>query len=150
MVKFLERLTGKKMDWDRMGEVMDNSRQSLELWRQIFELRKPVPCPANNRLLVYLLSLDNYAGSPEYLNYLQCLRADLQAKMNKGIAGVPEEKHRLMSFMMAPQHSFKLLDWIAGSHRAVIVSEPFIPVCPEDVKFDRAKPPERSARKSVH
>ncbi len=150
MVKFLERLTGKRMDWDRLAEIMEISRRSLELWRQIFELRKTVPCPASNRLFWYLFGLHSCAGSQEYLDYLQWFRDDLKAKADQGLGSVSNENYRLISFMNPPTYLYKLLDWMAKEFRAVIVSEPWIAICPEDVKFDHTKPLESLVTKYLN
>src|SRR4030042_2973404 len=39
LIHFLENLTGRRMDWDRLSEIMEYTRQSVELFREIGDLR---------------------------------------------------------------------------------------------------------------
>jgi len=45
LVDFLERQLGRKMDWDRLSEVVDLSERTIKLWYDTYQLRKAVPAP---------------------------------------------------------------------------------------------------------
>ena len=46
LIQFMEDQTGRKMDYDRLGQIVKNSQRVTELCREIAELRKAVPAPA--------------------------------------------------------------------------------------------------------
>jgi benzoyl-CoA reductase/2-hydroxyglutaryl-CoA dehydratase subunit BcrC/BadD/HgdB len=54
LIRFLEKITNRKMDWDRFSEVMDYSRRLQDLHREIGELRKAVPCPWRNLWFIHM------------------------------------------------------------------------------------------------
>ena len=48
-VTFLERLLGKKMDWDKLDEIINDFIEINRVWYEISELRKARPCPMHSR-----------------------------------------------------------------------------------------------------
>ncbi|HUT83419.1 MAG TPA: 2-hydroxyacyl-CoA dehydratase family protein, partial [Thermodesulfobacteriota bacterium] len=45
LVRFLENQTGKKMDWDRLSELVDLAERTWNLIWETYELRRAVPTP---------------------------------------------------------------------------------------------------------
>lgn len=45
LVEFLERQTGRKMDWDRLSELVDLADRTWNLIWEAYELRRAVPTP---------------------------------------------------------------------------------------------------------
>jgi len=150
MVRFLEELTGRRMDWDRLAETLDHTRQMIELHKEIAELRKAVPAPMRNRRFMQLFALDQYfAGTPEGVEFFRTVRDEVKENVEKGKGFIPEERYRILTLFVPPMYLWKLLDWMEREHGAVSVFEPYCSHWGEG-EIDPAKPIESLARKSFY
>jgi len=126
LVGFLERQAGRKMDWDRLGEIVSRANQQIELCREINELRKNRPSPfPPARFLELLTTFYLLPGQPEALEYLQVLRDDLVERVRQGRGAVAQERFRTMSLFVPPMHAIGFLANVAEELGAVSVVEPF-------------------------
>jgi len=75
MIHFLEEQSGRKMDWDRLADIVARMDRQIELFREINELRKAIPTPFNPQGFLQLLTIDYlFPGRPEATEYLEtCL-----------------------------------------------------------------------------
>ena len=96
-VRFCEKYTGKKMDWDRLAEVVDLTDRTWNLFIDTYELRKAVPTPmdtgdAMNTMVPFAFNL----GTQEAYDFYLALNAELRQKIadKKGVAA--EEKYRIV------------------------------------------------------
>lgn len=148
MVRFLEEQSGKKMDRDRLSEIVSRMDYQIELFRQITELRKNVPTPFSPQGFLELLSIDYlFPGQPEAITYLETLRDELTEMVKQGKGAVPEERFRLMSLFIPPMYLMGYLEKLSKEYGAVSVTEPFFTFWGEG-RLDPAKPLESIARKS--
>lgn len=97
MVAFLEEHTGKRLDQDRLKEVVEESNRAMELRLAVNELKRAVPCPLPYTLSwlafqVYFAS----AGSPEATDFLRQLLHYTEERVKAGTGAVPEEKVRVV------------------------------------------------------
>lgn len=120
LVAFLEKLTGRKFDYNRLCEVMAISRRQVELIREINQLRTAIPCPLSTRVsnqvhwMIWMC-----AGKEEGVRYFEALRDELKAMVaaKKGIA--PQERFRLLVLFTFPQNQMKFADWAEREMGAV-------------------------------
>jgi len=96
LVAALERLTGKRYDYDRLAEVMACSQEASLLYRRFLDMAAYKPSPIsifdaliNMAIIVYL------RGTPQAVNYYQTLCAEVQSKADQGIGAVENEQFRL-------------------------------------------------------
>ena len=125
MVAFLEDLTGRKLDWDRLEQAVAYGREMMELQREVEELRKSTPAPLRSRsgMFSHLVSF-YFMGTPEAVTFFRQLRDEAKARVAKGEGFIKEEKYRLLMFFEPPVYGWKLLDWMERAHGAQIVFEP--------------------------
>lgn len=119
MVAFLEKLSGRPMDWERLRQVLRFTERMVELYRQVEELYRAVPCPASNRLAIQMQMINRfYEGTPEGVAFYELVLAELKDRVAKG----PHrpERFRLMSLFFPPAHSLKLWDWLQGQGVSVV------------------------------
>jgi benzoyl-CoA reductase/2-hydroxyglutaryl-CoA dehydratase subunit BcrC/BadD/HgdB len=148
MVTFLEQRSGRKMDWNRLSEIVARMNRQIELMREVNELRKAVPTPFSPLGFLQLLTADYlFPGQPEAIEYLEAVRDELAAMVKAGKGAVPKERFRLMSFFLPPMYMMGFLDRIAAEYGAVSVTEPFFTYWGEGC-LDPAKPLESVAKKS--
>ncbi len=148
MIDFLERLSGKKMDLDRLSEIVARMDRQIELYREISELRKAIPTPFHAQGFLELLSVDYlFPGQPEAIDYLETLRSELEEAVKKGKGAVENERFRLMSFFIPPMYLMGFMEKILNEFGAASVTEPFFTFWGEG-KLDPEKPLESVAEKS--
>ena len=148
MIHFLEEQSGRKMDWDRLADIVALMDRQIELLREINELRKAIPTPFNPQGFLQLLTIDYlFPGRPEATEYLETLRDELADRVKAGQGAVSPERFRLMSLFIPPMHLIGFLEKISQEYGAVSVTEPFFTYWGEGT-LDPAKPLESVAKKS--
>jgi benzoyl-CoA reductase/2-hydroxyglutaryl-CoA dehydratase subunit BcrC/BadD/HgdB len=97
LVSFVEEQTGKKMDYDRLSELVDLSDRTWNLIHETYELRRAIPCPmgtgdAMNTMVPMCFMMASEEAYDFYLN----LNKELKEKIAKGEGEVEQEKYRLI------------------------------------------------------
>ncbi len=97
LVKFLEKHTGRKMDWDRLSELVDLGERTWNLIWETYELRRAVPTPmgtgdAMNTMVPMVFML----GTQEGYDFFLDLNKELKEKIARKEGVVEDEKYRLL------------------------------------------------------
>jgi benzoyl-CoA reductase/2-hydroxyglutaryl-CoA dehydratase subunit BcrC/BadD/HgdB len=122
MIAFLEDQTGKKLDYDRLKEVLALSKQSYDYWERICDLRKSVPCPIGSKDSIKDFGvLATSVGTPQGLKYFQERYQEIKARVDQKIGCVPEEKYRVAWLYVLPLFDLSIADWMEEEFGAVIV-----------------------------
>jgi benzoyl-CoA reductase/2-hydroxyglutaryl-CoA dehydratase subunit BcrC/BadD/HgdB len=125
LIVFLEKTSGRKMDWARLSQSVAAMDQQIKLQTEIAELRQARPSPFPSRRFLELLTIDYmFAGQPEATEYLTALKNELAEKVQKGIGVVKPEKYRLMTLFIPPIHLLPFLEDLFRENGAVSVVEP--------------------------
>jgi len=112
LASFLERVAGRKLDRDRLREVLFISKKQHDLIREINRLRMAIPCPLSNRVsnqahwAVWL-----GAGREEGVEYFETLRDELKEMVEAGKGAAERERFRLLSLFTLPQNQHRFFDW---------------------------------------
>jgi len=114
-VAFVERMLGKKMDWDKLDETVNLMIEINRVWFEANELRKAKPCPVHSR--------DFWSAMPAALFLAGDLKDSLQLyqnayqevkdRVNSHAGAILEEKYRLVFAELPPWHSLGLFDRLA-------------------------------------
>lgn len=97
LITFLEGLSNKKLDPERLRHTCELSRQANALWREISDLRKAIPCPMGVvDELVDIYPIFQSAGTQPAIDIYQRLKAEVEERVAKGIGVIDEEKYRLL------------------------------------------------------
>lgn len=97
LVRFLENQTGKKMDWDRLSELVDLAERTWNLIWETYELRRAVPTPmgtgdAMNTMVPMVFMM----GTQEGYDFFLELNRELKDKIARKEGVIPDEKYRLL------------------------------------------------------
>ena len=96
-VRFCEKVTGKKMDWDRFAAVVDLSDRTWNLFIETYELRKAVPCPMDTGdAMNTMVPISFMLGTQECYDFYQALNEELKGKLARGQGVVEDERYRLL------------------------------------------------------
>lgn len=97
LVRFCEKHTGKKMDWDKLAAIVDLADRTWDLFIETYDLRKAIPTPmdtgdAMNTMVPVTFNL----GTQQAYDFYQALNAELKEKiaLKQGVA--EDEKYRVI------------------------------------------------------
>jgi len=96
LITALEELTGKKYDYDRLGEVIVHSRDACLLYRKFLDMAAYKPSPISIfDALIHMAIIVYLRGTPQAVHYYQTLVDEVQEKADKGIGVIENEQFRL-------------------------------------------------------
>ena len=147
---FLEDLLGKKMDWDKLDEVVNNTIEINRVRREIHQLRKAKPCPMHSRDVWSSMNPSLYliGDLKEILSLYHDLYNEVKFRVDNKIGSVAEEKYRLLFAEVPPWHDLKIFDELAErGWNFVVESYGYHPPLPIDYS-KISDPVERIARHS--
>ena len=134
MISWLEEQTGKKMDYDRLRELLEEANRAIEYWTEICDLRRAIPCPQSSRLLNQVRFAHQIAlGKPEATNIFKHVRDDALERVKAGKGIVEDEKVRLTWFMIPLMADMGVYSWIEQELHASIPMDMFSYNCLEPI-----------------
>jgi benzoyl-CoA reductase/2-hydroxyglutaryl-CoA dehydratase subunit BcrC/BadD/HgdB len=96
-VRFCEKVTGKKMDWDRFAQVVDLTDRTINLFIETYELRKNVPCPMDTGdAMNTMVPISFMLGTQECYDFYLALNEELRQKIERKEGVANPEKYRLV------------------------------------------------------
>jgi benzoyl-CoA reductase/2-hydroxyglutaryl-CoA dehydratase subunit BcrC/BadD/HgdB len=112
IVAALEEMTGRKLDQDRLREVVDNTNKATELFMEIAELKKHVPNPVPNYYNMHHTGTKlMLAGTPDAVEYYQTALDICKERLNKGKHVLPEERIRLFFMYTGYYFDNEIYSW---------------------------------------
>jgi len=98
LIERCETITGKRFNMDRLAEVEDQVNKMVFHWNNVMALNRVCPAPFNAMLdgLSYIGIMNVYRGTPEGVEFMRNLEAELKAKVARGEGRVPKERYRLL------------------------------------------------------
>ena len=144
-VTFLEQLLGKKMDWDRLDETREGTKEMNAVWYEVNELRKARPGPMHSRdfwssmsAYMYKAATDHEAITALYRNMYD----EVNHRVHNKIAGINrEEKYRLTFIGLPPWHSLGFFDQLAERGWNFVTEAAYHPLKPFDVDLSMVSDP---------
>jgi len=114
LVEFLERLVGRKFDWDKFEEMERNSLKATKLYHDACEFRKAIPCPMPTEdMMNVMVPGMMMAGNPGTVDFYQGLYDELKYRAENKVGVIPEEKYRLIwGPGLPPWHSMGIFNWV--------------------------------------
>jgi len=129
LISFLEDLTKKKFDYDRLKEVMKYSAQSSILYKKFLDMAQYKPSPISIFDALIGMAIAVYRrGTQECVDYYQTLCDEIQAKVDQGIGVLPKEKEKYRLYWENLPVWFKFSDHakLLGSYGGVILTSLYV------------------------
>ncbi len=124
LITFLEELTGKKLDYDRLKETVRLSNRLTEVALEIDDLVSHVPTPMSGECFGgVLLALRLMCGTQEAVDFLESLKAELKERIANGVFAVKEERFRVIWSSFTPFFDPSLMGFMQKKYGAVSVTE---------------------------
>jgi benzoyl-CoA reductase/2-hydroxyglutaryl-CoA dehydratase subunit BcrC/BadD/HgdB len=97
LVRFLEKHTGRKMDWDKLAAHVELADRTWDLYVDNCELRKTVPTPMDTGLAMYTQQpLGFLLGTQEAYDYYMLMNKYLKQRISEKKGVAEPEKYRLI------------------------------------------------------
>lgn len=97
LVAFLEKQTGRKMDWDRLAALVDLSDRTWNIFWETYELRRARPAPmGTGDAFNTMVPLNFMLGTREAYDFYLALNRELRERIAAGLGSSREEKYRLL------------------------------------------------------
>ncbi|MBI2869487.1 MAG: 2-hydroxyacyl-CoA dehydratase [Chloroflexi bacterium] len=145
---FLEGLFKRKLDWDKLEQLVNDGIEMNRVWHEVNELRKARPCPMHSRDFWSSMPASLYmAADPKKTAELyRNMYDEVKGLIAAGAGAVEKEEYRLAFAELPPWHSLKFFDQLAERNwNFVIESWAYHPPRPVDLSHV-ADPLERIAR----
>jgi bcr-type benzoyl-CoA reductase subunit B len=129
LIGFLEEVTKKKFDYDRLREVMKYSAQASILYKKFLDMAQYKPSPISIFDALIGMAIAVYRrGTPECVEYYQTLCDEIQAKVDQGIGVLPKEKEKYRLYWENLPVWFKFSDHakLLGSYGGVILTSLYV------------------------
>ena len=95
-ITFIEGITGKPYDYDRLRSIMGYIKKAGEVRLEAMQLCKAKPSPANFFEWTNSIAPVNFLpGGPGIVDYFETKKAEIADRVAAGIGSVPNEKYRL-------------------------------------------------------
>lgn len=110
LIGLLERLTGKKLDPERLKYCVTRAREAEEYWSQVkhYAKCKPSPFDAYFDSTTMMGPLYVYRGSEECVKFFHAALQELEERVRGGIGTVPSEKFRIVVEGPPPYPHFRV------------------------------------------
>jgi len=147
LVDFLEQQLGRKMDWDRLSEVVDLSERTIKLWYDTYQLRKAVPAPmptedAMNTMVPGYFNM----GTQEAYDFYRGLYDEIKYRVDNKIGVIPDEKYRLMwALSLPPWYGLVLFNYFESLGAVFPIEAVYHPPVPLEIPANITNPLERMA-----
>jgi benzoyl-CoA reductase/2-hydroxyglutaryl-CoA dehydratase subunit BcrC/BadD/HgdB len=127
MVVFLEEQTGRRLEMDRLVEVVEESNRQYELWLEYNELRRATPCPHGliMGMAPFAVAQGTLCGTPRGTAWFRDLVADAEKRIRENRPEVPNEKIRLLWYDIHPVWFNELTPWLEEEWGANVTQSMF-------------------------
>ena len=139
-VIFLENLLNKKLDYDRLSEMVDQTFKTLRLAHEVDLLRRAVPSPMVGTDFWSVMIPHLYLpDDPEAYEFYKRVYDEVKNKVDNKIGAIPNEKYRMIFSELPPWHSLGFFDELAERFGIAIAMEswnyhPPLPIPEEELQ----------------
>lgn len=122
LVEFVTAHTGRQLDPADLAATMQRANRARELLVEVYKLAQAVPTPARRRDLVnFAFIMMLLAGTDAAIETAEVYRDEFKQKVDEGVAGVKDEKLRLLWIQNRIQFKNPLEKWIEEEYGAAVV-----------------------------
>ncbi len=112
-IEWMEKVTGRKYDDEKLFQAVYNECRSTSLWAEICALNQAKPAPLDEKSMyaLYVLGTLNKA-SKEFADFYEVLRDEVRDRIDSGIAAVSTERFRIMTDSQPPWSVLKIFRYL--------------------------------------
>ncbi len=112
-IAFIEKVTGRKCDDERLIRAIKNEMRSTSRWADICALNKAKPAPLDEKTMYSLYVLATLHKSSQWCaDFYDELYEEVKDRVARGIAAVPNERCRVISDTQPPWAFLKIFRYL--------------------------------------
>ncbi|GAB4175591.1 MAG: 2-hydroxyacyl-CoA dehydratase family protein [Rhodocyclaceae bacterium] len=112
-IEWLEKVTGRKYDDEKMIAAVKNEMRSTSRWADICALNKAIPAPLDEKTMYSLYCLATLQKSSKWCaDFYDELYEEVKDRVARGIAAVPNERCRVISDTQPPWGFLKVFRYL--------------------------------------
>jgi benzoyl-CoA reductase/2-hydroxyglutaryl-CoA dehydratase subunit BcrC/BadD/HgdB len=146
IIAFLTGVTGKKLDYNRLAEVVRLSDQSCALWDEITSFRRCIPTPISAAEVGLMFVMVTRQGTQLAVDYLTRVRDEVKQRAEQGTGIIAQEKVRLFWDNIPLWYNLGLFNYFE-KYGGVVVAETYSAAW--SIRLDTSNPLEALAMKSL-
>ena len=146
LIDFLTEVTGRKMDYDRLREVVALSDRACTLWDEIMSYRRCVPAPFSAAEIGIMFVMVTRQGTQTAVDFLTAVRDEVKERAEAGLGVIEEEKLRLFWDNIPLWYNMGLFNYFEKMG-GVVVAETYSAAW--SISLDPERPIESLARKTL-
>ena len=125
-IVFLEKITKRDFDYDRMVKVGKLAVEAQKLWKKILNTtaNKPSPMSAFDAFF-FLALIVTLRGTQTAVDFYTKLLEEMEQRIKEGISIVPDEKYRLLWDNLPLWYQLKWLSNKFSDHNACLVADTY-------------------------
>jgi bcr-type benzoyl-CoA reductase subunit B len=147
-----ERISGRRLSFAALTEIVRHARQASELWLQVLQRagHRPSPITAFDGF-INMGPIVDLRGEPETVRFYEALLAEVDARIAAGIAAVRSERLRLLWDNLPVWYRIGWLSGLLAKRGAAIVASDYTYAWGELAPLmDEARPIESAANVYLH
>ncbi|MFH1538644.1 MAG: 2-hydroxyacyl-CoA dehydratase family protein [bacterium] len=121
MIDFITEKTGRELDIDKLREAIRHGNEGRRYMMEALELCKNVPSPCNSNDLKNFIIYVLISGLKEGVEVAKLFRDEFRERVEKGVPGLPGEKHRLLWIQNRIQFRNGLIEMLERDFKANVV-----------------------------
>ncbi len=146
LIGFLEGLTGRPLDMDRLSRAVAYTDEACRIWDEIMETRRAVPSPFSAAEIGIMFVMVTRHGTRVAVDFLADVLSEVRDKVARGEGVIPNERLRLFWDNIPLWHNMRLFNYFE-KWDAVVVAETYTSAW--TMRMDPDRPLESIARKSL-
>ena len=135
-IEFLEKITKKKLNHDRLQQVGKLSLEGQLLWQKILNTatNKPSPMSAFDAFF-FLALIVTLRGTTIAVNFYKELLTELEQRIKDGTGIIPNEKYRLLWDNLPIWYQLKWMSEKFSNHNACLVADTYTSAWCGSIKY---------------
>jgi len=123
LVSFLEGITGKRLDYDHLKEILRISEETCNHWKQILNAAAQIPSPLTVfDQFIAMAPIVSQRGCPVALDFYKKLKSEIDERVRLKMGAVPGERFRLYWDNLPVWRELKWLSNLFASFGACLTS----------------------------
>ncbi len=123
-ISFLEEHTGKKIDWEKLKEVLERVNEINHYLGEVCEMNRAIPCPGTMISLLFSWAIREVAiRSPQAVDMARGLYDVTRRRFKKGIGTVKDERIRIIMWFPPIGFFTYIFKWLEHEFGAVVVAD---------------------------
>ncbi len=138
LIEWMEKITGRKFNDELFIEGVINQTRNFKLWTKIMNLCQTVPTPMDEKTLLSLITPNLIRPhTREVLDFYTRLLEEVEDRVARGIAAVPNEQFRIISDAVPPWAYLNIWRYLEKEYGAVYVASPYTVIIAGSWRFDK-------------